>query len=230
MDTNKHRTLSLAIVASILSGGVLVPPSLSHAQTRVAAKQTFAKAASPLELEAKGAARQYLNAVYKKCGKSYYQYGYVDGTGDSTPIYLDAQGVARWKKAPRTTGDYDSGEVTLFNRHLTFWEYQGVSLSDLRVTSGPVSAADRLNGVEWRGTASAPPESIATRSRHSDGSGKNLIWSPWTEWSDASRYAFTVQLQKRQGRWYGNAGDKAVDELAPQIATCDVKTLYLPLD
>jgi hypothetical protein len=98
------------------------------------------KAGSPsrVETEAREVWLRVWNSRLRQCGASYYRY---DGQ-----YLVGSKLVTEW-------GD-ESRKETEPQEFVRLIEAKGVSYAKLRVKTIPLSAADRLNNVEWRGVIS----------------------------------------------------------------------------
>jgi hypothetical protein len=120
---------------------------------------------------------------------------------------------------------------------LSFSESRGL-LESLVVTgdSTLLSAADRLNGVQWDGVAATKSELAAYRYRYwrngqapsvgqPNGHRSDGAWGPWdTNWRPGG---FSVQLRKRSGKWFvvdGLNSESPVGEIlsTPQPSCADL--------
>ena len=80
----------------------------------------------------------------------------------------------------------------------TVYEFRNIKV---HVTPQSLSEADKLNGVEWRGSVSLKADAVRRYRSLSSYSGElDMTWSPWfsTNTSSAEEY---MDLQKSQGEW-----------------------------
>lgn len=228
------RVVRTSVVTSLFAFAVLFP-SDCHAQSGRAQRATG------LNDEAKTIARQVLLHRLLQCGTSLYVYGWIDydtrdntGRSDGTAksgLYLPAGFKDRLTHDEKQV--YDQTGVILW-----FSESRGI-LESLAVhdTSAFLSAADKLNGVQWDGEAKTDSKLAAIRYRHwrngqappvgqPSGPGPGGEWGAWDKnWLPTG---FRVGLRKRNSRWFVVADDleteTPVGEIlsAPQPSCADL--------
>jgi hypothetical protein len=175
-----------SVVRSLFGCAVLFPFAV-HAQSNRAQRTPS------INDEAKTVARQILLHKFVQCGTSLYRYAWVDydrsdrDAGPKAGFSLPAGFQDRPHKQQLL------GQTGVI---LWFYEFKGL-LQSLTVRDYPdFSAADRLNGLQWDGEASADSKLAASRTR----SWENGAWGPWdTNWYPAG---FDVHLRRRNGKWF----------------------------
>ena len=180
----------------------------------------------PLDGEARNAARLYWDSEYTKCGTSFYRYEVPNEVASDPSVYLDAQGILRWRKAPAMSQDTTNGVFRLGDtRWVIFEEYRGLSFDTLRVASTPLSQGDRLNGVEWHGDVVAQQKEVSRRTRNTEGNDYAMHWLPWGEF-DTVKSEFRVFPTKKNGQWSVNG--KETEKLGRKIESCSAESKFLP--
>ena len=198
MRPDIHTKAVLSVIALIgvigfaTSAHPQTPTSQQPASHQVAKSQNGATASnkaaptSPVEAEARDVWLRVWNSRLRQCGGSYYRY---DGQ-----YLVGSKLVTEW-------GDHSVKE-TEPQEFVELIEAKGVSYAKLRVKTIPLTAADRFNNVEWRGTISGGPTFSAERVR----ARRMGVWQPWGEWRDAS-VDVHVELKKAAGQWAVSSGE-----------------------
>jgi hypothetical protein len=171
-----------------------------------------ASSTSPLETEAREKWLGVWNSRLRQCGPSYYRYAgeYLVGS----KLVMEFYGGVIHEVEPQ---DY-----------LQLTEARGVSYGPVRVKTLPLSAADRLNHVEWRGTISGGPTFSAERVRER----KMGVWQPWGAWRDVDHRSVAEpgELKRTAGEWtwssgkdqFGNQKWISIAEMARPQPACEL--------
>jgi hypothetical protein len=180
MRSDKYTKAALPVFAICLAMSVGVDRPARSQTTR------------PLDAEARTLALRVWEKGLVKCGDSYYTYRRGD--------YLDDRGRLM------RVDEHGPREVHP-NDYLGLAEYKGISFSTVAVKPEPLSYADRLNGVQWKGDVMLPSFSVY---RYRDRSyGK---WQPWQDWQSPEKDFRGLSLQKKNGQWFS---DGNTDGLVP---------------
>src|SRR6266498_5392526 len=84
----------------------------------------------------------------------------------------------------------------------SIYQIKGVNIS---VQEDPLSKADEMNGIEWKGTG----KMTCSMSRY-----YNSIYHTWSDWEDKNGRVWGCNVQKRNGKWTVNSGE--LPRISPQ--------------